>query len=103
MLVLSGVFSLLKKIRHPGAPVFENNIIYVGGNDGMLHAFNTQKFDHNFTRDPAPGDELFAYIPNLVFENLAELTSPNYDHKFFVDLTPTVKKGSGLLAGRCCG
>ena len=82
------------------APVFENNIIYVGGNDGMLHAFNTQKFDHNFSRDPAPGDELFAYIPNLVFENLAELSDPNYDHKFFVDLTPTVKKGAGLLAGR---
>lgn len=81
-------------------PVFVNDVIYVGGNDGMLHAFNAKEFDPKLATDPDPGEELFAYIPNLVFENLIELTKPDYDHKFFVDLTPTVKKGAGLLEGK---
>ncbi|MBT8365937.1 MAG: PQQ-binding-like beta-propeller repeat protein [Deltaproteobacteria bacterium] len=99
---IAGYRSLSQKLGDivHSAPVFENNVIYVGGNDGMLHAFNAQKFDPKLSRDPALGDELFAYIPNLVFANLAELTSPDYDHKYFVDLTPTIKKGAGLLAGR---
>jgi len=51
--------------------------IYAGGNDGMLHAFNAEN-----------GRERFAYVPNLVFENLKYLTDLDYEHKFFVDLTP---------------
>jgi type IV pilus assembly protein PilY1 len=70
------------------APVFLDDVIYAGGNDGMLHAFNA-----------ATGAEIFAYIPNLVFENLKLLTDPAYAHRFFVDLTPTVKKGKGILGG----
>lgn len=55
-------------------------IIYVGGNDGMLHAF-----------DAATGNELFAYIPNGVFNRLINLTQPTYNtaHKFYVDGSPT--------------
>jgi type IV pilus assembly protein PilY1 len=68
------------------SPVFENDVVYVGANDGMLHAF-----------DVTDGDELFAYVPNLVFENLKDLTEPAYTHNFYVDLTPTVKKGEALL------
>ena len=45
----------------------------------MLHAFDAQT-----------GNELFAYIPKLVFENLKELSDPLYTHKFFVDLAPSV-------------
>ena len=71
------------------SPVYKNGVVYVGGNDGMLHAF-----------EAATGEELFAYVPNLVFENLADLTSPDYVHKYFVDLTPMVKKGAGLLEGK---
>ncbi|MCK4490647.1 MAG: hypothetical protein KAU23_10320, partial [Anaerolineales bacterium] len=37
--------------------------------------------------------ELFAYVPNLVFDNLSQLADLNYTHKYFVDLTPTVKAG----------
>ena len=65
------------------------SVVYVGANDGMLHGFKAET-----------GDELFAYIPNLVFENLSELTHPDYTHRFYVDLTPSVndvfmqKKGS---------
>lgn len=50
--------------------------VFVGGNDGMLHCFDGQT-----------GVELFAYIPNVVFSNLANLADEGYsdNHKFFVD------------------
>ncbi|MBK9326259.1 MAG: hypothetical protein IPN00_07950 [Hydrogenophilales bacterium] len=51
--------------------------IYVGANDGMLHAFRV-----------TDGVELFAVIPNAVFPNLSMLTDPNYDHRFFVNGSP---------------
>ncbi|MCU0558841.1 MAG: PilC/PilY family type IV pilus protein [Desulfobacterales bacterium] len=69
------------------APVFMDDVVYSGGNDGMLHAF-----------DARSGEELFAYVPNLVFENLKLLTETNYSHRFYVDLTPTVKRGD-ILGG----
>jgi len=51
--------------------------LFVGANDGMLHAFNA---------DPLTGGaELFAFIPNGVYGNLSKLTDPAYTHKFYVD------------------
>ncbi|EON90691.1 Tfp pilus assembly protein, tip-associated adhesin PilY1 [Marinobacter lipolyticus SM19] len=63
-------------------------VVYVGANDGMLHAFKA-------TRDATGGDELFAYVPDLVFSDspgkgLNYLTDPGYLHRYYVDLTPTV-------------
>ena len=54
-------------------------VIYVGADDGMLHAF-----------DPTTGNELFAYFPNGVFNNLIKLVSPFYNdnHLFFVNGSP---------------
>jgi type IV pilus assembly protein PilY1 len=54
--------------------------LYVGGNDGMLHAFNADN-------DAAVGGtELFAFVPNGVYTNLSLLTSPEYTgHRYFVD------------------
>ncbi len=49
-------------------------MLYIGGNDGMMHAFNA-----------LTGEEKFAYVPSAVFANLANLTSPDYIHKYFVD------------------
>ncbi len=63
------------------SPILIDNYIYVGANDGMLHVF-----------DKVSGIEAFAYIPNLVFENLSKLIDENYQHKFFVDQTPTYAK-----------
>ena len=62
-------------------------VVYVGANDGMLHAFNA-KID---VADGG-GQELFAYVPAGVYGNLSALTDPAYgkSHKFFVDGTPTV-------------
>ncbi len=62
------------------APTLVNNTVFVGGNDGMMHAFNAQT-----------GEERFAFVPNSVFPNLAELTDVDYGHRFYVDLTPTAK------------
>ncbi|HQY49405.1 MAG TPA: PilC/PilY family type IV pilus protein [Thermomonas sp.] len=57
------------------AYVADTDTLYVGANDGMLHAFNA-----------ADGKELFAYVPNLLdFSNLAQISRGDYEHKFFVD------------------
>lgn len=48
--------------------------VYVGANDGMLHAF-----------DGTSGEELFAYVPSFVYDHLNELSKPDYDHKYYVD------------------
>lgn len=56
--------------------------IYVGANDGMLHAINASD-------TPAGrGKELFSYVPKGVYSNLREYTTPAYTHKFFVDGNP---------------
>jgi len=52
------------------------DMLYVGANDGMLHAFDATQ---------GGGDELFAFAPDAVFDNLAELADPDYTHQFFVD------------------
>ncbi len=54
-------------------------VVYAGANDGMLHAFNADT-----------GEELLAYVPKIVFQNLTKLTASPYAHRFFVDGPPTV-------------
>jgi len=54
-------------------------MLYVGANDGMLHAFNA-----------VTGEEKFAFIPKAVFPNLDDLTASNYTHQYFVDGSPYV-------------
>ncbi|MES2671270.1 MAG: PilC/PilY family type IV pilus protein [Pseudomonadota bacterium] len=49
--------------------------VYVGANDGMLHAF-----------DAANGVERFAYVPSGIdLTDLKEYSNPTYGHRFFVD------------------
>ncbi|MBT8367506.1 MAG: PQQ-binding-like beta-propeller repeat protein, partial [Deltaproteobacteria bacterium] len=86
--------SKLGDIVH-SSPVLEEGILYVGANDGMLHAFEI----HPHRDGKIKGDEIFAYIPSFVFENLIAFADPGYRHKYYVDLTPTVTKGKGLLGG----
>jgi Tfp pilus tip-associated adhesin PilY1 len=82
-------FSRLGDIVH-SSPVFENGVLYTGGNDGMLHAFRA-----------TDGSELFAYIPNIVFENLTNLADPSYysNHMYYVDLSPVIQEGVELSPG----
>jgi len=58
--------------------------VFVGSNDGMLHAFNA-----------TTGVERFAYIPNLLYsagsgQGLHALAETVYQHNYYVDLTPAV-------------
>ena len=57
--------------------------VFVGANDGMLHAFKATS-----------GEELFAYIPSWLGPKLPALTSPTYvnAHKNYVDGTPVVSE-----------
>ena len=51
------------------------DVVYVGANDGMLHAF-----------DAETGDEVYAFVPNAAIMNeLADLSNPAYKHRYFVD------------------
>ncbi len=79
-------------------------MIYIGGNDGMLHGFVASAGDTD------SGKELLAYIPGSVFSNapnsgLHYLTEHDYKHRFYVDLSPTVSdvilnnKWSTILIG----
>jgi len=56
-------------------------ILIVGANDGMLHAFNAELNSNG-------GEELFAFVPYSVFDNLYELALPEYTHRFYVDGAP---------------
>ena len=58
-------------------------MVIVAANDGMLHGFNA-------SLDGSGGEELFAFVPNAAYENLYELTLPEYAHRFFVDGSPRV-------------
>ncbi|WP_374439378.1 pilus assembly protein [Pseudomonas panipatensis] len=52
-------------------------MIYVGANDGMLHAF-----------DAASGEEVFAFVPSALLAELYRLADPGYGaarHRYFVD------------------
>ncbi|MBP7369804.1 MAG: PQQ-binding-like beta-propeller repeat protein, partial [Arenimonas sp.] len=62
-------------INSSPAYVKDNKTVFVGANDGMLHAF-----------DGTTGVEKFAYVPGIV--NLTDLKSTadtNYDHRYLVD------------------
>lgn len=63
------------KTTHAARP----GVVYVGANDGMLHGFSE-----------ATGEELIAYVPGEVYENLWELTDPEYEHRYFVDAGPNI-------------
>ena len=62
------------------------NVIYIGANDGMLHAFNA-----------ADGNELFAYVPNALIATLNHLTSADYVHRAYVDGPASV--GEAMIFG----
>lgn len=71
-------------------------MVYVGANDGMLHAFHagqyTGKADDLFGEraqfDNGSGEEVFAYVPAAVYEKLPNLALPEYLHRYYVDGSP---------------
>lgn len=81
-----------------------NGTVYVGANDGMLHAFSLGKISSlNTGYDKAQisdngsamrGSEQWAFIPRNALPYLRYLTDPSYQHVFTVDLTPTLVDAS---------
>jgi type IV pilus assembly protein PilY1 len=91
------------EITNPGYAKFKLDalsrlpVVYVGGNDGMLHAFNGQV---DLSKDANGGKELWAFVPPLVYQGpnntpavdgLAALANPDYIHHPYVDAKPMVR------------
>ena len=77
--------------------VHDNEMIYVGANDGMLHAFSA--VDRGGS-GAVGGEEVFAYVPvGIDLADLATLSDPQYgaNHRYFVDgpvvVTPRSQTG----------
>jgi len=86
-------------------------VVYVGANDGMLHAFNAGFYhpgddpststviEHGwFTRTPTNsssgpllGEELWGFIPYELLPHLQWLTRSDYQHVYYVDMPPVIK------------
>ncbi|MBI5665260.1 MAG: hypothetical protein HZC49_09315, partial [Nitrospirae bacterium] len=106
-------YSFLKKY------INRRNVIYVGANDGMLHAINGGFFsekNHKYCTGALDGDgdctdsdnacvtgdevcifgncclgeELWAFIPHGLLPHLKWLTDPAYSHVYYVDLKPKI-------------
>ncbi|GGA08469.1 pilus assembly protein [Dyella caseinilytica] len=90
-------------------------VVYVGGNDGMLHAFEAD-FQTPTTANPVTGggSELFAYVPSLLYNgpnstplidglpalaNLGGVSANIFTHHFYVDATPQVADVDFTLTG----
>ena len=90
--------ALLSDSYNPGYGAFKTlykdrqTVVYVGANDGMMHAFNGN------LDGTGAGSELFAYVPSFVYgtdasgpvSGLASLGSSNFSHHYLVDQTPQV-------------
>ncbi|MDQ6733015.1 MAG: PilC/PilY family type IV pilus protein, partial [Nitrospirota bacterium] len=83
-------------------------VLYVGANDGMLHAFNAGYYQQEapgvhhgcFTQNKTDncatqttvnlGNELWGFIPQELLPQLRWLADPGYTHVYYVDLKPKV-------------
>lgn len=97
--------------RSSSAYLGRKQMLYVGANDGMLHAFDasapetdtngngsldpSEDLNNNGALDNDGGEEIFAFMPNTAINtNLPRLLSHAYtspgEHKYFVDGSPRV-------------
>jgi len=68
--------------------MYRTPVLYVGSNDGMLHAFNV---DPTLKGTAQFGLELFAYVPSMALKQLPKIaTNTNYRHTYSVDGSPAV-------------
>lgn len=68
--------------------------VYVGSNDGMLHAFNA-----------LTGEERWAFVPSAVLPDMYRLADTDYanKHRYFVDGTPEVADFCPNSPSACTG
>jgi type IV pilus assembly protein PilY1 len=81
----------------------QRGMVYVGANDGMLHAFKLGVLDVTSSgtqratlSGTSLGDEAWAFIPKSTLPYLRYLGDPNYGdkHVFYLDSTPTIVDAS---------
>lgn len=98
-LVVGPPLAVYSNSSNPGYSIFKAaqkdrpTVVYVGANDGFLHAVQGNLIG------PNAGRELFAYAPGAVItgpsgtpatNGLVALGNPAFEHRFFVNATPTV-------------
>ncbi len=97
-------------------------MIYMGANDGMLHAFNGGVYhrgddsttgsvtEHGWftttavsgTRGQNLGDEIWSFVPMQLLPHLKWLTQADYTHVYYVDLKPKITEARIFTAeGQC--
>jgi len=79
--------SRLGDIVH-SSPIYHDGLIYVGANDGMMHAIIAEGTN--------AGKEYFSYVPSQVIKRLSLLADPAYNHRYYVDLTVAIKENVDL-------
>ncbi len=74
-------------------------MVYVGANDGMLHAFSSWQYDpalEQFNKPDAAGltetigSEVWAYVPQSLLPHLKWLARRDYTHVAYMDLQPRI-------------
>ena len=98
---------------NPGYSAFKikwaarRTMVYVGANDGMMHAINGALLTTApaiattppLEVDPNAGTEMFAYVPRALYQGpngtpntdgLASLGNPSFSHHYMVNATPSV-------------
>ncbi len=75
-------------------------VLYVGGNDGMLHGFDASPPSAS---GHTPGKELMAFVPSAVYSNLNRLMWPDYGHTYFADGSPAFAEACFNSSGTCGG
>ena len=105
--------------QFPAPTIRRKPTVYVGANDGMVHAFEvdvnnspyyqTAGISTDVTTDDTfsagnntgNGQERWAYIPSLLLPNVAQLADTNYQHRYYVDGSPQI--GDICLTTPCAG
>jgi type IV pilus assembly protein PilY1 len=83
---------------YPGYSTFKSNhasrfgTVYMGTNDGMLHAFAGKDETVTFGTNETGGTERWAYVPSMVIPNMWKLASSTYEnnHINFVNGSPII-------------
>jgi len=93
-----------------GTTYANRGMVFVGGNDGMLHAFKlgvlqelSGKYDKAQINGSNLGREEWAFVPTSVLPYLTYLTNPAYQHMYLVDKTPSVADVSIGTPTGCVG
>lgn len=76
------------------------HVLYVGANDGLIHAFNSgfwRDSDFSYQRGGGNGEvahplgtELWSYAPMNLLPHLRWLTEPDYPHVYYMDAEPYI-------------